>query len=278
MCYVVTPGRSEVKAWLKDTGATWSSTNDKSWFKRFEPTDKYRIQFGDGEVEIAAGVGDVDIVTYDQHGRQVVIELKEVLYLPNSFGNIFSSQHYIGPAHQRTGNEYYGGPAGTMIRPYGRHWITLLEKGTSAFLVPDGPQYIGQLWSAQKADKNHIAYWHDVMGHPNKQTLVKMAAQGKVQGMPTQLTGVDEFFCTICATCKSRRKSVKSNSRTPAQRPFQVVSSDLMEVNVRSKMGRYKYAVVYVCHKTRAKYVYGIAKKSETWRTFTAFVREVVAP
>lgn len=278
MCYVVTPGRSEVKAWLKDTGATWSSTNDKSWFKRFEPTDKYRIQFGDGEVEIAAGVGDVDIVTYNQHGRQVVIELKEVLYLPNSFGNIFSSQHYIGPAHQRTGNEYYGGPAGTMIRPYGRHWITLLEKGTSAFLVPDGPQYIGQLWSAQKADKNHIAYWHDVMGHPNKQTLVKMAAQGKVQGMPTQLTGVDEFFCTICATCKSRRKSVKSNSRTPAQRPFQVVSSDLMEVNVRSKMGRYKYAVVYVCHKTRAKYVYGIAKKSETWRTFTAFVQEVVAP
>ena len=94
MYYVVTPGRSEVKAWLKDTGTTWSSTNDKSWFKRFEPTDKYRIQFGDGEVEIAAGVGDVDIVTYDQHGRQVVIELKEVLYLPNCFGNIFSSQHY----------------------------------------------------------------------------------------------------------------------------------------------------------------------------------------
>ena len=51
-----------------------------------------------------------------------------------------------------------------------------------------------------------------------------------------------------------------------------------MEVNVRSKIGHYKYAVVYVCHKTRAKYVYGITKKSETWRTFTAFVREVVAP
>ena len=185
MCYTHTPGRSKVKAWLKDTGATWSSTNDKSWFTRLESTDKYRIQFGDGVVEIAAGVGDVDIVTYDQHGRQVVIELKEVLYLPNSFGNIFSSQHYIGPVHQRTGNEYHGGPAGTMIRPYGKHWVKLLEKGTSAFLLPDGPQYIDQLWSAQKTDKNHIAYWHDVMGHPSKQTLVKMAAQGKVQGMPT---------------------------------------------------------------------------------------------
>lgn len=199
------------------------------------------------------------------------------MYLPDSFGNIFSSQHFIGSQQQRTGNEYYGGPRGTYIRQRDR-WVKLHEQGTSAFLVPDGPHYVGQLWSAQKTDTNHIAYWHDVLGHADKRNIVKMARDSKVTGMPRVLKGVEEFFCPICATCKSKRKSVKSNIRTKARRPFQMVSSDLMEVNVRSIMGRYKYAVVYVDHFTRSKYVYGVVKKSDTWSTLDQFLREVVGP
>lgn len=144
------------------------------------------------------------------------------MYLPDSFGNIFSSQHFIGSQQQRTGNEYYGGPRGTYIRQRDR-WVKLHEQGTSAFLVPDGPHYVGQLWSAQKTDTNHIAYWHDVLGHADKRNIVKMARDSKVTGMPRVLKGVEEFFCPICATCKSKRKSVKSNIRTKARRPFQMV-------------------------------------------------------
>ena len=274
---MATLGRTKVKSWLKDTGASWSSTDDKRWFKRLEPTDKYRITFGDGQQTIAAGVGEVDIVTRNQKGEEVVIELKEVLYLPDSFGNIFSSQHYIGPEYKRTGNAYYGGPDGTYIRQ-NNNWIKLHEKGTSAFLVPDGPQCEGYLWQAQNTDKSHISYWHEVLGHADKRVIMRMAKEGKVTGMPRELKGASEFFCPICTTCKSTRKSVKSNKRTKATRAFQVVSSDLMEVNVRSLMGRYKYAVIYVDHYTRNKYVYGITKKSDTWGTLEQFLREVVGP
>ena len=61
-----------------------------------------------------------------------------------------------------------------------------------------------------------------------------------------------------------KRKSVKSNKRTRAKGTFDKVSTDLIELNVRSVVGKYKYAVVYVDHYSRMKWVFGINKKSDT--------------
>jgi hypothetical protein len=273
---------AELRPWLKDTGSTWHTTNDPRAFKSMRtPTKCYVVEYGNGVKERAAGIGEVELPIVDEKGNRSTIVLEHVLYLPRSGGNIFSSQFFLGEDGSRTGNEYYGGPKGTYIRQNGKEWVQLAEVNGSAYLRPDGgpqPRAGGaHLHQMTKYDKNDLRYWHALLGHADVDKILLMQRRGLVKGMPEKFTNISEFdFCATCWESKGRRFSNKSNTRTPATQKFQMVSTDLAEMNVRSVVGKCKWAVVYVDHFTRNKWVYGIQKKSDTYKTLQLFLDRVV--
>ena len=280
--------KASVKVWLKDTGATWHSTNDPNMFAEMRvPRRDYIVTYGNGVTETAAGIGTVHIPLMDQAGRESILTLYNVLYLPRSSSNIFSSQYFIGgtDGERRTGNEYYGGETGTFIRRKGMaDWIPLREVGGSAFLVPSNtaaPTKRPPCVLNITGERASMAYWHKLLGHISARRILEMQKRGMVTGMPDKFNDADTFTskrCRVCALSLLPRKSNKSNTRTPATRKFEIVSTDLVQLNHRSVKGGCKWAAVYVDHFSRYRWVYGIARKSHAVHTLEAFLEDEVHP
>ena len=268
--------------WLKDTGSTWHTTNDKTWFTKFYTTNKkYSVEYGDKSHETAEAVGEVRLQVRDDSGDIQTLVLDTVLYLPNSGGNVFSSQWFVGPPEKRSKNEYWASEIGTKIKRRNKQWITMKEVNGSAYLEPiNGRQRIQKKTKRPVYPSTDARYWHQALGHISKAKLLLVQRYKLVEGMPLRFTsGIDQVpDCEVCWATKSQRKSNKSNKRTSAKKKFEIVSSDLLESNVLSLKEKCKWAVVYVDHYTRMKWVYGIRRKSDTYRTLQHFVDTVVHP
>ena len=278
-------GPARLRPWLKDTGATWHSTNDPRVFTTMRKPDKtYVIQYGNKVTEKAAGIGTVHIPLQDSKGERRVLVLRDVLYLPRSSSNIFSSQYFIGQDGNRTGNEYAGRSDGTWIRELDGPWIKLHEESGSAYLVPNGgePPRGRRPCNLQiSEDTSTMAYWHNLLGHASVTRILEMQRLKAVTGMPSKFTDYPEAVqrlkkCDVCLRSKGHRKSNKSRKRTPAKHKFEIVSTDLVQVNVKSEVTQFKWAVVYVDHFTRMKWVYGIRHKSDAHLSLDKFIREEV--
>lgn len=288
-----------LRPWLHDTGSTWHSTNDPRVFKQGSmriPETVYEVEYGNKVKERAAGIGTVEIPTVDTQGKQTVLVLHDVLFLPRSGGNIFSPQYYIGSPGNRTGNGYYGGQMGCFIKPKQGIAIRCTEHHGCAYIAPAGtydPKLAeeiigttaaaaaqkGRSYSKVKYDKSDIRYWHVLLGHASVKKLMQMQNRKMVDGMPAKFINTGKLdFCRVCWAAKMKRVSVKSGVRTSAVRKFQYVSTDLMELNVRSIVGHFKWAVVYCDHWSRSKYVYGIQHKSDAYKTLELFLNRVVYP
>ena len=276
--------KSYLSPWLKDTGSTYHSTNDRRLLTNYRALLRpVQITYGDGKHEGAPGVGTVHLRVQDVTGNVQCMTLHNVLYLPRSGGNIFSSQYFIGGPDRRTGNRYAAGPEGTFTKQKEQQRVKLDEARGLAYLRPLGITTVAQS-NVQRETKRpsypstDARYWHMVLGHASAAKLLQLQRLGMVKGMPKRFTsGLDALrTCPICITCKGRRHSNISNDRTPARHAFDMVSTDLAEMNVRSRKGSCKWAVIYVDHYTRMKWVYGIKRKSDTYLTLAHFVERVV--
>ena len=273
---------TRLRPWLKDTGATWHSTNDPRVFHSLRKPDKtYLIQYGNKVTEKAAGIGTVHIPVTDCDGKQSVLVLHDVLYLPRSSGNIFSSQYYIGTEGARTGNSYSGGSDGTYIEPRDGARIKLHEANGSAYIVPNGGEGPARRLPCNlqmTEDTSTLAYWHALLGHTNVNRILEMQREGSVEGLPSKFSDSPQDLCKcpVCLVAKSRRKSNKSRTRTPATRKFEIVSTDLVQFNARSELEGFKWAVVYVDHFTRMRWAYGVKRKSDAYITLDKFITEEV--
>ena len=275
--------RALASAWLKDSGATWHSTNDRRVFKHLRrPTRRYIIRYGNGRTEVAQGIGECHIPVIDEKGEQQTLVLDHVLYLPGSSGSVFSSSYFIGKPGERTGNEHWGGSNGEFIKAKGKTAIRCDEdvQALSAYIMPvnDSRAVAGQVIQQVKCDKTDLRYWHAIFGHRDHRAIMRMHKKGMVRGMPKALRDEQIELCPICTACKMKRTSVKSGKRERAKRKFEKVSTDLVEMNVRTREGNYKYAAIYVDHHTRMKWVFGLKKKSDTYKTLRLFLDRVVYP
>jgi hypothetical protein len=126
--------------------------------------------------------------------------------------------------------------------------------------------------------------WHQCFGHIGKGRL--NATLRHVHGIDCNKTGFrDPAFCRCCVMVKQQQRAAKREQaqRPSAAVPLGQVSIDLIEYRDRTHsliltMSNAKYAVVFVDGCSRYKYVYPIAKKSDTLFAFKKFVQQVGKP
>jgi len=96
--------------------------------------------------------------------------------------------------------------------------------------------------------ESSLKQWHLRLGHLGKSTLIKMMAQGLVDGMPRiPQSALDKvnFFCNVCAEAKHNRMSYRRRTGSRASCFGHTIHSDTMEVEVVGRFGK-KLDIKYI--------------------------------
>lgn len=89
-CFSVNSGNCKERTWYIDSGATSHMTNDKDFFKELNTCTNESITLANGENAEVQGIGDGYLTCKDDKGKQNIVMVKEVLYVPTLEENLLS--------------------------------------------------------------------------------------------------------------------------------------------------------------------------------------------
>lgn len=111
--------------------------------------------------------------------------------------------------------------------------------------------------------------WHKRLGHLNFQTLYNFSRQGLVTGLP--LLKKVHTTCEPCILGKQHTHAIPRHSFSQTSRPLELIHSDLCGPFPHTSLKRSRYLLTFIDDYTRRTWVYFLATKDETFKTFRQF-------
>jgi len=256
---------SEVNAhdrWILDSGATCHMCNQETLFSCYQALKTpLNVVLGDGRSLQAIGKGSVELEMKLYNGKTKSCTLHDVLLVPDLAYNLFS----VTSASKR-------GKVTTFSK------LKCEIRDAKSNLLAVGYRE-GSLYYLDYADEVHQAYpssdhagckarlWHRRFGHLGTQGMEELARSNMVEGM--NFDGkVDVGLCECCIEGKSHRLPFQSSMAKRANKPLELVHSDVCgKIGTRSLSGG-EYFVTFVDDHTRHVWVYVLKHKSEVFQRF----------
>ena len=250
-------------SFLVDTGATSHISNDESMFTDFDQnfnSAEHILELADGTKwnSMALKRGTVKVNFLDSDGNSQNIELKNTLYIPSFPTHIFSVQ-------------------------------AVIDKGCSVSFSPDSAKLVtgnGVTFNFSKNGKlyflnivttttyvnctRELVQWHSIMGHSNKEDLVKL--EKIVDGM--NITHKGDFVCEPCIL----GKQAQTFSRKPIMRathPLEFVSSDVCGPIDPPSSDGFRYVISFVDNFSGYIFLYLLKNKSDAAKALKKFLSDI---
>ena len=193
---------------ILDSGASCHVSPQKSDFKTLTATPPHPISGFGGSCVYAVGVGTVEMQTVA--GKQIL--LKRVLFVPNATVRLISvfsvnndgnnTCHFDATScniSDRNGNVLLTGSAWKQRRLY------MVDcKAINSFTQPSQDDEHTALYATRTPD---LETWHRRLGHCNHRTIIDMARDNVVEGMPIDLSSTPAS-CDHCILGKQTRSPV----------------------------------------------------------------------
>ena len=249
-------------SFLVDTGATSHICNDESMFINFDQyfnSSEHVLELADGTKlnSMALKRGTVSVNFIDCDGNSHSVALNNTLYIPSFPTHIFSVQ-----AATEMGSS-------VSFFPDSANLVT--SDGTMFNLRKNGKLYFLNIVTITSVNcTRDLVKWHSIMGHCNKDDLVKL--EKVVDGMSISHKG--EIVCKPCILGKqtqtfSRKPSVRATN------PLQYVSSDINgPINPSSSDG-FRYVISFVDNFSGFIFLYLLKNKSDATTALRKFLADV---
>ena len=261
---------------LVDTGATAHIVTDLSKFNHFDATFKpehHYIELADGTRanNVALKKGDVSVHLQDRNGQYVETVLENALYVPSYPQDIFSVQAATGKGARvkfepnsaelqwKDGSKFNIKKTGRLYYLY--HLTTAAGENDDSHSTKKKKEKPGRILDLKD--------WHQIMGHCNKDDLIK--TESVVKGM--KIKNKQKFDCETCVLGKQAR-TFNRNPDDRAMSPMEKIHSDLSgEVTPSSREG-HKYAMTFIDDYSDVKFIYFLKKKSDAPRALEKFLAD----
>lgn len=254
---------------LVDCGATSHIINDKSKFVKFDDNfnpDKHFIELANGarSNKMAQNRGVASVKFKDSNGKLVDVALINALYVPTFPQNIFSVQ----AATERG--------ACVSFQPESAELV--FEDQVKFEIEKHGRLYFIQCFESEghDDDEDSVNYtqdlkgWHETLGHCNFDDVLNL--ENVVHGM--KVAGDKKRCeCDICIQGKMTNDRSRTE-RTRAQRPLELVHTDLTGKITPSSTEGFNYAITFTDDFSGVMFVYFLKNKTETVRATERFIAD----
>lgn len=250
--------------WLLDSGATVHLCNNKSVLVNAIRSSQ-EVTIADNTVLKSEYKGTVNV-----RGKQGLIELNNVLYVPGLKYNFFSANRAV-----ETGHEIILREKGAVVMNNNNDVLATARKSDGLFLMNFGeyknnssvvvPEVhnIGQ--QSQSA-----RLWHQRLGHVNYKTIAKMGEEDLVIG----LNGVkfnNKSVCIDCAKCKITEAPYPKEAQNRATEVLGRIHSDICGPMPKQSYGGARYMITFIDDYSRYATVYCIKSKSDAFKSFVEY-------
>eukprot|EP00833_Pecoramyces_ruminatium_P007340 jgi/Orpsp1_1/1181372/evm.model.c7180000076991.1 len=192
------------------------------------------------------------------------IELKDVLYVPNSKKNLISLSKLTQLNYKFVFSKFNNKPIMIMYSPNGKRITTIHSKdNTNTYEIWISSNNINHakqthnvlMECTTKPDDEHLQIWHRRLAHFNIRNIVNNLPNVHINNK-----------CKICSRSKLKNKPFYP-AETKTSHPFQLIHMDLVGPITESLYGN-KYILTILDDFTRYNWVYFIKNKSDTFGTF----------
>ncbi|KAD7117216.1 hypothetical protein E3N88_04484 [Mikania micrantha] len=248
--------------WYLDNGASNHMTGCSSHFSSIDKEVSGLVRFGDGSKVRIMGRGT--IVFDCKNGEQRVVN--DVYYIPDLCSNILSlgQMTEVGCKVWMDEDQLWLYEDGYQLmmqvqRSPNRLYKISLKIGTPVCLL--------------SSIKDQAWLWHARLGHLNFRAINNMKSKNIVIGDLTTMQG--EQVCDACMLGKQARNSFPKKSLYRANKPFELVHTDLCGPISPPTLGGNRYFMLLVDDYTRYAWVYALRTKDEALGVFKKFKNEV---
>lgn len=201
--------------WYIDSGATNHMTNEQDFFTVLQETTT-TIFLADGSSVKAAGIGDGRLACKISNNRVQIIELKNVLYVPQLDGGLLSVRRITEQGHRVV----FKGDTCTFYQ--GRQVIARADNDGNMF----------KLRTAEIETSTRVAnvatcihQWHRRLGHRDSVAIKRLINEELATGIKVT-TCSDEIVCEHCIKGKLAQMKFPENKRREKE-PMRLIHSDL---------------------------------------------------
>lgn len=256
---------ADKNSWYVDNGATSHVTNRGDLFQSFELFDQsHKVMTANGEMIEAIGKGSIQLQA-DVKGRQELVTLTNVWYIPSIQRNLFSvlaaQDKMNNSIFQSTGQSCYVKNNGKIILVGNRDKYGNLYKLNVKVLKPK--LEINQLTMSQ-----NLQLYHERLGHQNKRHVAKLIQRE----LGVKLDSSSSDVCEGCVFGKSHRQ--KFGERPKATKAGELISTDVCGPFPYS-ISKFKYYVLFKDTFSKYRWIYFLKQKSEVHGRLKEFLAEV---
>jgi transposase InsO family protein len=260
--------------WLLDSGASEHMTFDKSEFVNYRQLDEpIRVRFGNDHQELAIGIGDVKIIAIVGKDQRKPILIKDALYIPKIKRKLISVS-----ATTKQGCTGTIEPDKIVIRHGDNVRLIANKEGSLYRVMTSRPE------ANMSTPISELSLWHQRLAHVNKRTIVKMAKDNVVDGLPEfsyadvkRKTPADTIDCEPCMKGKQARRHFPRRSCDRATVAGERVHADICGPIGTETIGKNKYFVLIKDEFTNYRYVYFIRSKEEVFDCLRRYFAEFEA-
>ena len=250
--------------WFVDSAATKHMTHNKNLLEDYVEYDApIEIYLGDNTVIHAEGEGMVKLLTEGETG--CYLDLHKVLYVPKLAKNLLSV-----PAMASMEAVVHFDKEKCVVSKDGKNFVI-------------GSLVNGMLYTVNTVETARIStangetteIWHQRLGHLNHNYIDQMKRKDMVTGMNCNSNHNSEKECDGCTLGKMSRNPFPKKSKGRANRPYQIIHSDVCgPMQVPSKGGS-RHMVTFIDDYSRYATVYFIKNKREVLTKLKEYVTYV---
>ncbi|PRQ23286.1 putative RNA-directed DNA polymerase [Rosa chinensis] len=243
--------------WYLDTGCSNHMSGHKELFVELNESIRSEITFGNASRMPVKGKGKISI----QLKNGMYNTISDVYYVPGLSHNLLS----VGKLSEK-GYDMRIFRGVFTIRDPQRKLIAEVTMAPNR-LFPLHMQY-DKLPCFSSMENGDNWLWHMRFGHLNFNSLNALARKNLVCGLSP--IHVPDQVCETCVLGKKHRDTFPKGKTLRAQKPLEIIHSDLCSVEVPSHGGG-KYFVTFIDDFSRKTWVYILKNKSEACDTFKVF-------
>ena len=254
-------GPDSHQRWILDSGATCHMCNEKSLFTHYQPLAKpLNVLLGDGRSLQAMGQGSIMLMMDLPDNKINKCTLHDVLLVPELAFNLFSVI-----SASRKGKVTTFSETQCEIRDGNSKLVATGYRDGSLYYLKHSDFVHQACTSTDQKSKETI--WHRRFGHLNNAGLRQLAKSKMVKGLDVECKqGLD--FCECCVQGKSHQLPFQHSTTGRAERPLDLVHSDVCGRIGATSLGGGEYFVTFLDDCTRYVWVYIVKRKGEVLQKF----------
>ncbi len=259
VCLMANSQNANLGKWVIDSGCSNHMTFNKSLFSYYTAGHPSSVDFGNNNTAEVAGIGTVEIPILVE-GKKVKCQLKNVMHVPALGYQLLSV-----PTFDKLGLTTSFHSKRCQIYNGEKLLATATMKGNlyelDTYPTSKETALVG----------NSIEVWHHRLAHIQPSTILEMSKSQAVQGLNIENSSRKLSNCTGCVLGKGHRAPIPKKSDTRAQKPLELVHSDVNGPLDITSLGGSRYFVTFIDDFSRWTSLFTMKTKSEVFECFKRF-------